>query len=131
MSQTFLRSLCLGVATLVIAQAVASPLQAQEDPSMLKTGAELFGMATKPVEPQDFVKQTRRPVEDLNFIPAHEPRPIRPDKPKSAADVKALQAQLEATADRLAAAVPKTQAPAPAPAAPSKARQSKPKPIAR
>jgi hypothetical protein len=59
--------------------------------------ASFVGLATEPKEPQDFVKETRRDKTDFTPVgiePAHPP-----SKPRDAAGVKQLQAELEAQRD--------------------------------
>jgi hypothetical protein len=56
------------------------------------------GAASPPPKRPDFVQKTR--PEDLDYIPISKPSPVPPPKARTAAEVQALEAELEAARAR-------------------------------
>jgi hypothetical protein len=81
---------------LALAAFVASSVDvyAQQQDSVLKQAAKIFGFATDVVPPVDFVTKTR-PGSDPGYIPAFQPPP-EPARPKLKSDeLKAVQSDLD------------------------------------
>jgi hypothetical protein len=64
------------------------------DVAALRTPATVVGLATKPKEGPDFVKQSRPENTEFTSVGVETAKP--PDNPRDAAGVKQLQAELEA-----------------------------------
>ena len=88
-------------AALVAAAACALTGAAKAEDGMhpLDSALEMLNLKTKPGQMPDFVKQTRGSQAEDGYIPIGEKPPARGIKPKSAADVKALTAELDAARD--------------------------------
>ena len=65
-----------------------------EQPGFLEGLARATGLGSKPVEPAEFVRNTR--PSDLNYIPVHSKRPETPGKLLTADELKARERELDA-----------------------------------
>ena len=82
-----------------VACAFASAASAQQADSPLKSAMKLFGFATDPPAPADFVLKSR-PSGDLDYIPVFQPPP-EPAKPAlNDKDLKALKSDLDSVQKR-------------------------------
>lgn len=82
-----------------LALAACTSSQAQDETrTPVKSVAETVGMATTPPEPAGFVKATR-PAQ-TEYLPVGVTPPPRAIKPKTPAQVKALESELAATRAR-------------------------------
>jgi hypothetical protein len=88
----------VGGMTLSLLALTAAPVFGQEADNPLMELARKAKLVAEPVEPKDFVKQSR-PVE-TNFLPVGAMPPERQLKVKSPEELKAMQADLEAAALR-------------------------------
>ena len=84
------RSAVVALLTLCIADAAF----AQEDG--LRSVMRNLGITAPPAAAKPFVEQTR--PRDPDYIPVHQPRPTRAVKPKTPAELAALEAELDGVA---------------------------------
>ena len=114
-----------------LAQGVA-PASADQDGPLESLG-RLIGLRPKPVEPADFVRDTR--PSETNFIPVHTPRPNNHERIMTNDELRAKERELDALKaghDQIAKRPPSKvahkplEAPAPPKAAAAKAQQAPP-----
>ena len=90
----------IGAALAGVAMLVPGPAIAQDAGSHpIDSALEMMGLKTQAGPMPDFVDQSRGSRVDDTYIPIGEKPPARSLKPKSAADVKALTAELDAARD--------------------------------
>ena len=90
----------IGAALAGVALLVAGPALAQDgNLHPVDSALETMGLKTQAGPMPDFVNQARGSREDDTYIPIGAKPPARSLKPKSAADVKALTAELDAARD--------------------------------
>jgi hypothetical protein len=91
--------LCLSLALgLVASNARAgddAPASAPAKDNIVKQAFKVFGFATDPGPPQDFVVQTRPPA-DADYVPVGRKAFVRDIKPKTPDQLKAMQADFDA-----------------------------------
>ena len=88
------RSLLAGFLAVASLFALAPEVHAQQQDSILKQAAKIFGFATDVGRPADFVDKTRPPG-DLDYIPVFQPPP-EPKRPALKKDqLKAMKSDLD------------------------------------
>jgi hypothetical protein len=75
--------------------ASGSDVYAQQQDSILKQAAKIFGFATDVAPPLDFVSKTR-PASDLDYIPVFQPPPEPSRSTLKTDELKAVKSDLEA-----------------------------------
>jgi hypothetical protein len=88
----YLLGLALGLSPACAQGAAPAPAKV-EQPGAMQGLARSVGMSAKPVEPAEFVRNSR--PDDLNYIPVHSKRPEAPGKLLTADELKAKEHELD------------------------------------